>query len=260
MCTLTVAYRQFDAPLAVAANRDELYARQSSPPHRWDDPEILAPRDEEAARPVTVGHVPAPAVRDRGEHAVVVRSCPRAAGLLVRDALTESSAEAAARLVRRELDTHAYEPFHLLVADRERALLFEHDATDSETRLAPGTYVVGNTGWCGARGGPADADEPQRTRSFFVPRERPDRGREQAANDESVLDALVASGATTATGWLDTAGEILGDHDYGVCIHGETFGTKSATLVEVDETVTWRYADGPPCEVPFKQYGPDGRF
>ncbi|KAB7512673.1 hypothetical protein DM867_12190 [Halosegnis rubeus] len=260
MCTLTVAYRQFDAPLAVAANRDELYARQSSPPHRWDDPEILAPRDEEAGGTWA-------GTNDDGVLAAVTnrwsRDVPdgdRSRGLLVRDALTESSAEAAARLVRRELDTHAYEPFHLLVADRERALLFEHDATDSETRLAPGTYVVGNTGWCGARGGPADADEPQRTRSFFVPRERPDRGREQAANDESVLDALVASGATTATGWLDTAGEILGDHDYGVCIHGETFGTKSATLVEVDETVTWRYADGPPCEVPFKQYGPDGRF
>lgn len=260
MCTLTVAYRQFDAPLAVAANRDELYARPSSPPHRWDDPEILAPRDEEAGGTWA-------GTNDDGVLAAVTnrwsRDVPdgdRSRGLLVRDALTESSAEAAARLVRRELDTHAYEPFHLLVADRERALLFEHDATDSETRLAPGTYVVGNTGWCGARGGPADADEPQRTRSFFVPRERPDRGREQAANDESVLEALVASAATTATEWLDTAGEILGDHDYGVCIHGETFGTKSATLVEVDETATWRYADGPPCEVPFKQYGPDGRF
>ena len=247
MCTLTVAYRQFDAPLAVAANRDELYARQSSPPHRWDDPEILAPRDEEAGGTWA-------GTNDDGVLAAVTnrwsRDVPdgdRSRGLLVRDALTESSAEAAARLVRRELDTHAYEPFHLLVADRERALLFEHDATDSETRPAPGTYVVGNTGWCGARGGPADADEPQRTRSFFVPRERPDRGREQAANDESVLDALVASGATTATGWLDTAGEILGDHDYGVCIHGETFGTKSATLVEVTDTVTWRHADAPPC-------------
>ncbi|WP_075936523.1 NRDE family protein [Halosegnis longus] len=259
MCTLTVAYRQFDAPLAVAANRDELYARPSSPPHRWEDPDIFAPRDDQAGGTWTGTNDDGVLVAITNRWSRDVTDGDRSRGLLVRDALAESSAEAAGTLVRRELDARAYEPFHLLVADRERALLFEHDATDSETRLAPGTYVVGNAGWCGVRASPDDAGEPQRTRSFFVPAEGPNRGREQAANDEAVLDALVESETATATAWLDRAGEILGDHEYGVCIHGEEFGTKSATLVEVGETATWRYADGPPCETPFQRYGPDGR-
>ncbi|MDZ7746100.1 MAG: NRDE family protein [Halobacteriales archaeon] len=259
MCTLTFAYRQFDAPLAVAANRDELYARPSSPPHRWTDPDIFAPRDQEAGGTWAGTNPDGIFVAITNRWSRDVTEGDRSRGLLVRDALAESSAASAAASVRDELDARAYEPFHLLVADQERALLFEHDATDSETRLAPGTYVIGNAGWCGLRSSPIDASERQRIRSFFVPAESPKRGREQATSDEAVLDALVEADHETATEWLDGAGAVLGDHEYGVCIHGESFGTKSAMLVELNETSSWRYADGPPCETPFEEYETDGR-
>jgi hypothetical protein len=53
----------------------------------------------------------------------------------------------------------------------------------------------------------------------------------------------------SAAEWLTRAKTVLGDHDYGVCIHGDGYGTVSTSLVAIgaDGTVDYRYADGPPC-------------
>ena len=50
MCTLVIAWQALsDAPVAVAANRDEALDRPSSPPSvREGDPRVVAPRDDEA--------------------------------------------------------------------------------------------------------------------------------------------------------------------------------------------------------------------
>ncbi|ELK45622.1 hypothetical protein D320_21146, partial [Haloferax sp. BAB-2207] len=52
MCTLILAWQVFeDAPVVVAANRDEQLGRPAEPPRRWengDGPAIVAPRDAEA--------------------------------------------------------------------------------------------------------------------------------------------------------------------------------------------------------------------
>ncbi len=47
MCLILFAYRvRADAPLIVAANRDEFYARPAALAHRWDDaPNVFAGRD-----------------------------------------------------------------------------------------------------------------------------------------------------------------------------------------------------------------------
>ena len=55
-------------------------------------------------------------------------------------------------------------------------------------------------------------------------------------------------------GWLDRAAGVLGDHEYGVCVHGDGFGTRSSSLVHVAEAgVTYEFADGPPCRTPFER-------
>ncbi|MFC7236185.1 NRDE family protein [Halosegnis marinus] len=254
MCTLTFAWRRFDDHLAVAANRDEALARPSSPPAIRDgDPRVFAPRDEEAGG-TWLGYNEAGvfvALTNRWTRAVT--DGDRSRGLLVREALDRPDASAAAGFVRDELDARTYEPFHLLVADAERALLFEHDRDTSVAHLAPGVYVVGNTGWCGVRSGPAGATEPQRTESFFVPDRRPEVGREQAANDRRVLDTLAAAAeGADADAWLARGGEVLSDHEYGVCIHGDGFGTKSSSLVRLGAERAWRHAEGPPCETPYE--------
>ena len=51
MCTLIAAVRQYrDAPLVIAANRDEHLDRPASGPRLWPStsPPFLAPRDEKA--------------------------------------------------------------------------------------------------------------------------------------------------------------------------------------------------------------------
>jgi uncharacterized protein with NRDE domain len=50
MCLITIAYHAYpDRPLAVAANRDEAYARPTSAANFWEDyPQVLAGRDLEA--------------------------------------------------------------------------------------------------------------------------------------------------------------------------------------------------------------------
>lgn len=251
MCTLTFAWQRFDAHLAVAANRDESLSRPASGPAvRGDSPWVFAPRDEKAGG-TWIGYNEAGlfvALTNRWTRSVA--DGERSRGLLVRDALDRPDAATAVSFVREETDARRYEPFHLVVADADRALLVEHDRTRSVTDLAPGVYVVGNAGWCGVRTGPDDATEPQRTTSFFVPGERLDAGREQARNDERVLDAIVegAAGSADAEGWLDRAGAVLADHEYGVCVHRNGFGTKSSSLVRLGAERSWHYADGSPCE------------
>ena len=49
MCLLTIAYQQHSqAPLIIASNRDEFYARPTLPMHWWQDAPILAGRDQQA--------------------------------------------------------------------------------------------------------------------------------------------------------------------------------------------------------------------
>ncbi|WP_255196275.1 NRDE family protein [Halorarius litoreus] len=269
MCTLAFAWQVFDDYLTVAANRDEALARPSSPPTvRGENPRVLAPRDEEAGG-TWVGY---------NEHGTFVALTnrwtrepsegDRSRGLLVRETLDQPTTTEAVAFVRSELAARTYEPFHLVVADADRAVLFDHDTTTSETRLAPGVYVVGNTGWCGERWGPVDATARQRTETFFEPGMRPEIGRQQAANDRMVLDALVeATSADEADAWLDAGSEILSDHDYGVCLHPTAtgveeidaaggFGTKSSTLIRLGATRTYRHAEGPPCENAYQSVDP----
>jgi len=256
VCTLTFAWQRFDANLAVAANRDEALSRPTSgPAHRGDTPWVFAPRDEEAGG-TWIGYNETGlfvALTNRWTRSVT--DGERSRGLLVRDALDCPTAASALSFVREETENRRYEPFHLLVADADRALLVERDRLLSVTNLAPGVYVVGNTGWCGVRAGPDDASDAQRTTSFFVPDDRPDAGREQARNDERVLDTLVeaADDVDSAEGWLDRAGAVLSDHEYGVCVHRNGFGTKSSSLVRLGAERAWRHAEGPPCETDYER-------
>lgn len=253
MCTLTFAWQRFDDYLAVAATRDEAYARPASAPAiQAGEPQVFAPRDEEAGG-TWIGYNADgvfAAITNRWTRDITAGD--RSRGLLVRDALDRSDVDSAVAFLREELAARTYEPFQLVVADQDRAVVVEHDRACSITDLAPGVYVVGNTGWCGERVGPTDAVEPQRVASFFVPGDRPERGREQAANDRQIRDALLdAATDMSATDWLDAAGVMLGDHEFGVCVHGDGFGTKSASLVRLGEDRAWAYADGHPCETAF---------
>ena len=79
-----------------------------------------------------------------------------------------------------------------------------------------------------------------------------------AENARRVRETLQPEPAETAGAWLERATDVLGDHDYGVCVHEDGYGTRSSSLVSIgrgdDGTVlaSYRFADGPPCETPYR--------
>jgi uncharacterized protein with NRDE domain len=240
VCTLIVAWRVFeDAPVCVAANRDEAHDRPSSPPRvREGDPAVLAPRDERAGG-TWLGYNEAGLLA-----AVTNRWVPgdgeRSRGLLVDDCLGERSVPDAAALVESELSRRSYAPFHLLLVDEGACLLVVHDGDGAFTSrpLSAGVHAVVNVGVDG---------------EWFVPERRPEAGRRQARNADRVHAELRPEAAETAAEWTARAGAILGDHEYGVCIHGDGFGTRSSSLLRLGEKRVFEFADGPPCEATFRR-------
>lgn len=236
MCTLTLAWQVFpEVPVALAANRDELLDRPSEPPERrnWETG-VVAPKDTEAEG-TWLGyneHGLLVTITNRWDGRTVEGS--RSRGLLVRDALACESAAAAARFVERELDGREYEGFHLLVADERAALLVEFDGRPRVRTLDPGVHIVVNVG--------ADGE-------YSIPAGREDAGRQQTASAEAVRRTLRPEPGESGQDWLGRAGCALGDHECGVCIHGDGFGTRSSSLVHLGTDRTWfEFADGPPCE------------
>lgn len=241
MCTFILAWQVFeDAPLLVAANRDEVLDRPAEPPRRraWET-RVVAPKDGRAAG-TWLGY---------NEHGVVVGITnrwldadidgERSRGLLVRDALACERAEAAVRTVERELDERTYDGFNLVVADTTAAVLVESGRQRRVRRLSPGVHVVVNVG--------ADGQ-------YTIPSHRQNAGEKQATNAEGIRRTLNPEPGQEPTAWLDRAATVLGDHEFGVCIHGDGFGTKSASLLRVgNDQRRYEYADGPPCETGFEE-------
>ncbi|WP_049899487.1 NRDE family protein [Halococcus agarilyticus] len=243
MCTLVVAWQVFaDAPVVVAANRDEALDRPSEPPSVIaEEPRIVAPRDADAGG-TWIGY---------NEHGVFVAitnrwtdadlAGERSRGLLVRDALDCESAEEAARLVERAVAADEYEGFNLLVADANAAVLCEWDGGLRTGNLGPGVHVVMNVGAIGR---------------VTIPASWPERGEQQAENGRNVRESLQPEPGEGHAAWRDRAADVLGDHDYGVCVHHEEFdfGTRSSSLltIDADGSADYRYADGPPCRTEFE--------
>ena len=239
MCTLVVAWQVLpEYPVAVAANRDEAAGRPSRPPFVWNsDPAIVAPRDESAGG-TWLGY------NEAGVLAAITNRwlddsppAERSRGLLVRGALTAETAEDAARVVERAVEADSYDGFNLVVADERTAIYLTWDGSLSVRTFEPGVHVVVNVG--------ADGD-------YRIPEFRAGPGREQAENADRLRTALQPDPGESGAAWLDRAAEVIADHDYGVCIHGDGFGTQSSSLVALGGDPVYRYADGPPCDTDFE--------
>ncbi len=242
MCTLILAWQLFeDAPILVAANRDEAVGRPSEPPANRDwGSRVVAPKDLEADG-TWFGY---------NEHGVVIGVTnrwldediegERSRGLLIRDALAAETAEDAVRTVERELDERTYDGFYLLAADANAAVLVESGRGRTITNLNPGVHVVVNIGADGR---------------YSIPARRQEVAEQQASNADNIRETLQPSPGEQPEHWLGRASEVLGDHEFGVCIHENGFGTRSALLLTMGEQpgdATFEFADGPPCETPFE--------
>ncbi|WP_049923296.1 NRDE family protein [Halopiger djelfimassiliensis] len=239
MCTLTIAWRVFeDAPVAVAANRDEALERDSLPPDIYrDDPLVVAPQDAEAGG-TWIGY------NEFGVFAGITNrwidadlAGERSRGLLVADVLEAGSAAEAASIVEEATAADEYAGFNLVIADATDAVCFRWDGDLERTAFEPGVHVVVNAAV------DDDAD---------VPDGRADAARAQARNARSVRRALSTGPDESVTDWLERAGAVLGDHDYGVCLHRDGFGTRSSSLLAIGSTTRYWFAPGPPCRTAYE--------
>lgn len=145
MCIISLAWQLTpDQPLLLLANRDEFYARPTTPLQRWAEQPILAGRDQQSGG-TWLGMTPS------GRWAALTnfRQVPslkpssellRSRGLLVSDYLTSdlSPLEFA-----RQIELLRYEGFSLLLGTRKQAVVVSNRGT-APTVLAAGLYVLSN--------------------------------------------------------------------------------------------------------------------
>ena len=225
MCTLAVAWHAFEeAPLLVAANRDEAIGRPSSPPAvRGANPWVLLPRDDRAGGTWLGVNEHGVLVGVTNRYTDTHLAGERSRGLLVTDALAAGTADDAIETVAREVAAREYDGFNLVVADRHRCVLLIWDGDLHTHPLDSGTHVVVNRGF--------------------------DSGTEKS---RAVREAL--RGTASAAEWRAAAKDALRDHETGACVHRDDFGTQSASLVTLGEDgrIHYEFADGPPCETDFE--------
>jgi uncharacterized protein with NRDE domain len=257
VCLLIALFQVVDdAPLIVAANRDEQFARPAVTMTvlRERDPRVLGGRDELAGgtwlavneHGVVAGltNQPAPAGRDaskrsRGELPLAFTACRTAA-----DAIRE---------VIPELDPARYNPCWMLVGDRDAlfSVGLAGGRQPAVTQLGPGRHVLENQ--------PFGTPTAQNGQVAALVAQVPGAAGPAAAadalagvlSDHRPAAAHPTSAAPPAPG---ATGRVRPAELSAACVHTPTYGTRSAMIITVAAggPPQLRVADGPPCEVPFR--------
>ena len=235
MCTLVVLDRLVPGyPIIAAANRDEFYGRPASAPRILTErPRIVGPRDEMAGgtwigvgegvlfagltnRPD--GETRDPSRRSRGEVTLAALQGPT-----VSRALSALGA----------IPPGTYNGFHLYCAGPDGAGLVVHGPESTVVPVFPGLHVITNRGM-DLEGDP----KTMRIRAHL--------------GDVESLRSLDDVFARLEGALRDHAGEDLLQR---VCIHGESYGTRSGSLIALHESdgdrSRYLHAEGRPCETPW---------
>jgi uncharacterized protein with NRDE domain len=245
MCTIAILIGVADSPVMIAANRDELYARDTRPPQRLAAG-VIGGLDVQSGGTWLALH-------RAGRFAAVTNQRALAqppAGVRSRGlAVTELAASEDPDRYVATLDPRAYASMNLVWGDAERVSVayLRHDGAKDIVVLPRGVHVLCND-TIGAPGFP-----------------RGDRlGRELALLlAESIAFADLESRIIGA----------LGDHERvpieqvapshlpvelgreltATCIHSSHYGTRSASLIALERgrVAAYLHADGPPCVTPF---------
>jgi uncharacterized protein with NRDE domain len=250
MCTLIAFHRCFaDAPLVVAANRDEFLERPTEGPalretstasaHRPGRPgagasarstRVVAPRDLRAGG-TWLG------ISESGLFAAITnRRCDspdpqrRSRGWLVIEALAEASAERAADRFAH-LPEAAYNPFNLFVADGESAHLVTYAERPQRRDLTAGPHVIGNL--------------------------HPDESSPKLERLRAQVDELARGAVPTAEALAEMCCTHVANAPLeSTCVHAGEYGTRSSTLLWIGAQPALRYAEGPPCAASYRDLTP----
>ena len=237
MCTLIGIWKSVPGyDLVIGMNRDEDQLRPAEPPQLLPGPPpLVAPRDARAGGTwlgVNQAGLFAALSNRRGKASTTARS----RGLLMLDILKVPTPRAAEIALEREVGAHDYNFFNLFTATREDARFFSYEDGLRMTRGHEGLNVLTNAG------GNVDGD-PKRATILSL------RGETKFAGGEAAIR------------WLEsTLRHHGGSGSVPLCIHFPGGGTVSSTIlalhnVDAGEHVLL-YANGNPCENPYRDYSP----
>jgi uncharacterized protein with NRDE domain len=253
VCTLAVYSRSFrEYPLVIAANRDEFFDRESLEPQLIPStPAIYCGRDGiHGGTWLGVNAEGVAAALLNRRTLTPPNPSLRSRGLLCLEALAHPTAAAAAGVLAH-LPHASYNPFNLLVADASDLWVFSNPSSRLITkRLKPGLHLLTNL----------DVDDPEcpriaaSTQRFAALLPKADA---EPTADELVgqLHAVLASHDVT----LDPRELLLGN---GLCVHLETFGTRSSTILLLDRHGEWtyRHCSSAPCRGDYRLEPAADRF
>lgn len=210
MCLLALHFQSLpEAPLLVAANREEAYARPwRGPELQPGAPAVLCGVDAVAGgtwlglndRGLVVG------ITNRSDHAAPVD--PRSRGLLCRELLQCASAEEARALVERELSSGRYAGANYLAADPRAGWWAAWNGALRVRSLEPGLHLLTN----------GELDDPRDTRQALA------RRLMSAAPVRSVEQFLVDAAQTCS---------VIGPSEATIVLRGADRGTVSSTLMAI---------------------------
>lgn len=260
MCLLVALFHtREDAPLVVAANRDEQIARpaESMAVLRESGPRVLGGRDllaggtwlavSEYGVIAALTNVPSASGRDPAK---------RSRGELPLWLAGHRNAREAAAAFERAIDPTEYNPCWLLVGDRESLFYFDLNGGPLVAQaLPPGIHVLENRPLRPVsikarfvRGLVEDALPPP-----VEPRESLIAPLFGVLRRHDIPDAAQMAEARTLEPWRP-------DATFAPCVHGNGYGTRTGAVVIIPSSPAVRpdfhYTDGPPCTAPLEDATP----
>lgn len=230
MCLLAIYHRVIDgAPVIVAANREEAYARGGTSPDLRHGPVPFVAGLDPAAGGTWLGinaaHVVVAVTNRRKSN---IPEHPRSRGLLAIDLLGHTSARAAADAAAKALSAGAYAGCNVVCAGLDAVWVVHAGDWLRVRSLAPGIHVLTN--------GDVNDDMDERVRWVAARlHDSPARTTDEAL---AALKSVVGHTGPPAP----------------VCLKGAERGTVSSTLLALDErprqSRLW-HAAGPPDATPF---------
>jgi uncharacterized protein with NRDE domain len=231
MCTIAILLGVTEAPVVLAANRDELYARPTRAP------EMLAPGIIGGVDEISGGTWLA--IDRRGRFAAVtnqrVPQQPagplRSRGLVVRELALASDPDAYVAA----LDPRAYASMNLVWGDTAtaRVAYLRHEGDKQVVELGRGVHVL-----CNDRIGSPAFPRAERFANAIAP---------------SLAAPWPALSAVLKRALADNTPALPGVPLSATCIHTPTYGTRSATIAALapGRVLHYEHAEGAPCTTPF---------
>lgn len=238
MCLLAIQYKSVaEAPILVAANREEFYDRPSSAPSiQSGKPRALCGIDQQAGG-TWLGV---------NQHGLFVGACnrrkmnrpiaPRSRGLLCRELLRASSAQAAVDMAMEALNNDEYDGVNFVVADSRGGWAIHGGDDINAQQLEEGLNLIG--------GGDLNDSRDERVK---------------LAHRLLTLQTLDSAVKFLAVASKVFARPAAAPGRPGMVMEGREWGTVSSTLIALGKKprdAIYQFAGGAPTKTPYEDFSP----